>query len=233
MAIRSVVICIVGAFCAASAAHAGTITYDFNDGTLGGLIKTNDPGYSATVGGGVVTVSNPAGTPAGGRVTLTTPFTVSGDFTASFVGNRTGIGNSQIGIQAGADSTALADIFFQRSNVIAANAFKPFVFTLFQDPNNSSTVTLSIARQGNTLTETYNDGVVNVSHSHTDASLAAPVTLALFLVSDLGDTGAHTGTLDNFTITSASVPEPTCAGLLLVAGIPLTGRRRRSALLKS
>jgi len=212
--------------CAATSAQAGVVTYNFDDGTLGGLIKTNDPGYSASVANGVVTVSNPAGTPAFGRVTLTTPFTVSGDFTASVLADRTGIGQSQIGIQAGADSTALADIFFQRTNVIAANAFKPSVTTLFQDTNSSPVVTLTIARQGNTLTETYNDGVVNVSHSHTDPILAAPVTLALFLVTDLGDTGAHQGTLDNFTITSASVPEPTCAGLLVLATTLVIRRRR-------
>jgi hypothetical protein len=159
-------------------------------------------------------------------VTVTTPFTVSGDFTASFVGDRTGIGESQMGIEAGSGSTALADLFFQRAGVIAANAFKPSVYTLFQDPNGSAVVTLTISRQGSTLTETYDDGVVHVSHSHSDPSLTAPVTLGVFLVSDLGDTGAHMATLDNFTITAASVPEPGCAGLVVAAAL-VGGRRRR------
>src|SRR5947208_1702160 len=81
-------------------AFAGSVTYDFSDGTLDGLTPfVNSPGYSYTISGGVLNVSATAGT-GNGSVFFGTPFNVSGDFTATVDVSRSGlVSGGDIGLE--------------------------------------------------------------------------------------------------------------------------------------
>ena len=219
---------LVGLFFLASQGRATVVTYNFNDGTLGGLVVKKDPGFSVTVTNGVANVSESAGFGNGG-LNLYTPFTITGDFTATVLVNRTGIGSCEAGLQAESpdDTSTLANIFFVRASNIASNIFRPTVYTAYNTANNAATMTLGLSRVGTTITETYNDGSGNVTHSQSHPTMAGPLKLHLFLGEEFGDYGAHAASFDNFTITADGIPEPATAGLFMLPALwMMMGRRR-------
>lgn len=209
--------------------RAATVTYDFNDGTFGGLIVTAPPGYSAVASGGVVNVTKDAGA-GNGSVYLAAPFTLTGDFVATVVAHRDDLAaNGEMGIIG---LPALGDVFFYGNDVIQGNVFSPSVDGSSR-LDSAATVTFKFQRTGNTLTSYYDEGGgFQTLFSKTDPSLAAPSTLRLFFQQAYGSTAAQSGYFDNFTITSDSIsavplPGTAAGGLVLLGGLGLTKLRRR------
>jgi hypothetical protein len=215
-------------FCGATS-RGSTITYNFNDGTSDGLVLTANGGFSASFTGGTANVSEAAGV-GNGLLDLSTPYSISGDFTATVTGSRSAIGDSELGLVFGnsvaAPPTGISDVFFVGTTNIGANIFL-HTQTNAEVSNSATSVLFEIQRTGDTITNYYDAGSGLVAvNSETDATLTASGQVFLLLQEEFGDTGAHAGSFDNLTISSNSVPEPASAALILVAGLPLLGRRR-------
>jgi hypothetical protein len=222
----------------AGSAVAGTITYDFNDGTLDGLVPAQTAGYSYNVSGGVLNVSGAAGT-GNGDVLFTTPFSVSGDFTATVDATRSVLnsgGDMVIQILLPGPGGFLDIYEAGPSNIFSNTDATRGLFNSASDSN--TTVNLKIARVGNTLTTSFSDNggaTYTTLLSATDASFGGPTPIDIFLDQEHGNTGAQSGYFDNLSITSDSVPAPlpssAWGGLVLLAGLGLmTVVRRRFTL---
>ncbi|HSZ57860.1 MAG TPA: hypothetical protein VK797_19510 [Tepidisphaeraceae bacterium] len=218
----------------ASRALGGTITYDFNDGTLEGLVPSQTAGYSYNVSGGVLNVNAAAGTGNGGA-DFKSPLTITGDFSATVDATRTNLavgGNMVISmLQSGG---AFIDVYENGPNNIFSNT-EP-ARGLFNSASDSSlTELLRIDRSGNTVTTSFsNDGgnTFQTLISTTLASFGGPVQLGIFMDQEAGNTAAQSGSFDNFTITSPSItplPSGAWGGLVLLCGIGLTAAMRRNA----
>jgi hypothetical protein len=82
----------------AAPAMAITFTEDFDGAALSPNLSTSaGAGFSATLGGGVLTFSEQAGF-ANGSAAVITNFSVLGDFTATVSANRAGIGAAEAGL---------------------------------------------------------------------------------------------------------------------------------------
>lgn len=225
------ILCAVALYSISVAMTRGsTITYDFSDDTSDGLILSADPGFSATFTGGAANVSEAAGV-GNGLLYLSTPYSISGDFTATVVGSRSGIGDSEIGLVFG-DATALgapdiSDAFFVGTGNIAANIFLPTQTTAEQS-NSASSVTFEIQRTGDTITNYYDAGSGLVTlNSETDPSLTGSGQVFLLLDEEFGDTGSHAGSFNNLTVTGDSLPEPSTLALLGAGLLMLLRRQTR------
>lgn len=204
--------------------RAGTIVYNFNDGTLDGLIATQTPGFSFNVSGGVLNVSSAAGT-GNGSVTFTTPFTVSGDFTATVDATR-------LSLPFGGDMViemllpgGFLDIYENGPGSIFSNTDATRgLFASASDSN--ATVNLKISRVGNTLTTSFSDNggsTYTTLLSATDASFGGPTPFTIFLDQEHGNTSAQSGYFDNLTITSDSITTPAPLPSAVMGGVVLLG----------
>jgi len=229
---------ILSGFFLTASAFAGTVTFNFNDGTLDGLLAAQTAGYSYNVSGGVLNVSGAAGT-GNGDVLFTTPFSVSGDFTATVDATRTVLnsgGDMVIQILLPGPGGFLDIYEIGPSNIFSNTDSSRGLFNSAVDSN--ITVNLKIARVGNTLTTSFsdNDGVTYTTLlSATDASFGGPTPIDIFLDQEHGNTSAQSGYFDNFTISSDSItaaplPSSAWSGFALLGGFGLTiVVRRRSS----
>jgi hypothetical protein len=196
-----------------------------------GLAAAASPGTSFTVGGGTLALDQAAGT-GDGDIFVTTTSPVSGDFVATVTASGAGLGSADLGLEIGSPgwTDTLADVFLNDyANGVIGNIFYPTTNGQYQ-PKSTDTLTLTIARSGNTVTESYDSGsgpiVVN---SGTDSSLGGPIDLGVFLLEAAGDTAEHYGTFSNFQVTSGAdlattpVPEPATAGLMASGVLALCG----------
>jgi hypothetical protein len=198
------------------------------------LAATGSPGTSFTVGGGTLALDQAAGVGDGDIfVTLTSP--VSGDFIASVVASGAsgvGLGRADLGLEIGSPgwTDTLADVFLNdNAGGVIGNIFQPTVSGQFQ-PKSTDTLILTIARSGNTVTESYDAGSGSiVVNSATDPSLSGPIEIGVFLLEVAGDTAEHYGTFSDFRVASGddlapmSVPEPATAGLMVSGVMALCG----------
>lgn len=211
-----------------------------------GLSATGSSGTSFTVAGGTLALDQAAGAGEGDIfVTLTSP--VSGDFVATVVASGAsgvGLGRADLGLEIGSPgwTDTLADVFLNdNAGGVIGNIFQPTVSGQFQ-PKSTDTLILTIARNGNTVTESYDAGSGSiVVNSATDPSLSGPIEIGLFLLEVAGDTAEHYGTFSDFHVVSGddlaatSVPEPATTGLmasgvLALCGVSAATRRKSGSI---
>lgn len=225
-------------------AQADTATYNFNDGTLDGLVvQQQTAGYSYTVTGGKLNLSAVNGAGAGG-IDLETPFAVTGNFTETVVATwalPTNDGDLQLGGGNGLPG-GLAnyfDVFFTfnlgpaaiQSNIYGADTLLTTNYIL----DASMSATLKLTRTGDTVAAYYDDGsgFVEVA-SYTDPSLLGSFTPRIGLDQYEGGIQAQSSSFDELTITSPSitspVPLPTAAGSGLCVFLGLAGIKLISSL---
>lgn len=228
--------------CGASApSFATTFTTNFNSGVLDPNLLTSTPlGFGISLTDGQAVFSKTAGT-GNGSADIVTNFSLLGDFTVSVLANRINPFGIEMGVAVVPTSSSggFADTFFSRSGAIVANQFIIPGFGYDTTDNSAALVTFLIQRSGYTMSLLFNDGSgFNTLKSDTDASLAAPMQVDLFLVNEVGDTSAQQGTFDNFSITAnqfsgfvaaSPIAEPETYAMML-AGLGLLGfaaRRRK------
>ena len=205
-----------------------------------GLAATGSPGTSFSVGGGTLALDQAAGD-GNGDISVTTTSAVSGDFVAMVTALGKGLGRADLGLVLGtADWTyTLADVFLNGlAGTVNGNVFQPAFSGAFL-PKSTEALTLTITRQGDTVTDIFDAGAGPVViNSGTDPALGGPVNIGLFLLEAAGDTGAHHGAFTHFQVASGSdvevvpVSEPTAAalmmsGLLAFCGLHVVARRRQ------
>ena len=201
-----------------------------------GLAATASPGTSYTVGGGTLALDQAAGI-GNGDIFVTTTSSVNGDFVATVTASGAsgvGLGPADLGLEIGSPgwTNTLADVFLNdHANGVIGNIFGPVVSGQFQ-PKSTDTLTLTIARRGDTVTESYDAGTgPTIINSGTDPSLNGPIEIGVFLLEAVNDTTEHYGTFRNFQVTSNTditatpVPEPTTAGLMASGVLALCGIR--------
>jgi hypothetical protein len=198
-----------------------------------GLDASGTAGTSYSVGGGTLTFSQAAGE-GNGDVSVTSTLRVSGNFVATVIASGPKLGAADLGLVLGtADfGYTISDVFLNgTSDTVNGNIFQP-VFTGLFTPIPVSTLTLSIVRQGNTISDIYNIGagpvVINTA---TAPVLAEPVNIGLFLDESFGNTSLHMGAFTHFSI-SVPIAEPSSLALLVTGlfGLALYSaiRRRRA-----
>ena len=201
-----------------------------------GLAATASSGTSFTVGGGTLALDQATGA-GDGDIFITTTSPMSGDFVATVTASGAsgaGLGRADLGLEMGSPgwTDTLADVFLNDyANGVIGNIFAPTTNGQYQ-PKSTDTLTLTIARSGDTVTESYDAGAGPiVVNSGTDASLDGPIEIGVFLLEAAGDTAEHYGTFSNFQVTSdadlaaTSVPEPATAGLMASGVLALCGIR--------
>jgi len=216
-----------------STANAGVITYDFNDGTLGGLLVTGrSPGYSYNVSAGRlhVTAATDSNGVGGASLQLATPFNVTGDFTvtvdASFPNPPSG---EELDLSMYRPGIAgYANLYLYHGGVIwsgIALGSSPQTFNSVQTGITSATFKLS--RTGDTIATSYNTGSGFVALGQvTDPANTYPMPIHIGLYQEHAGAVTAAGSFDNLTITSPSVPEPASLSLLAFGGVSLFRRRR-------
>ena len=179
-----------------------------------GLAEGGSDGTSLAVGGGNLVLSLDAGKGNGG-ISVTTTFSLAGNFVASVRASGVGLGRGGLGMSLGSADVGntLADLFLNGASVtVNGNIFQP-VFSGAYLQNPATSPTLTISRVGDTVSEIFDPGSGPVLvNSGTGAALGVPMTIDLFLEVASGDLGAHQGTFSDFTVDS--VPEPATAALL-------------------
>jgi len=223
-------------FAMSGAARADTVTYNFNDGTLDGLVPGSVPsGFSYTFSGGSLNVSEASGVGNGGIV-FQTPFDISVDFTATVYAARNNPANGgDFVIHAQLGSSFTGDTFLAGANSIYSVVTGP-TYTGNGASDSSTSATLSINRTGDTVTTSYTDSSgTTVLQSKTDPSLLGSTAITIFFDQELGNTAAQSGSFDNLTITSDSIvaaplPSSVWGGLcpLGLLGMGTLLRRRRT-----
>ena len=198
-----------------------------------GLAVAASPGTSFTVGGGTLALDQATGA-GNGEIFITTTAPVNGDFVATVNTSGVGLGRADLGLVLGsADwSDTLADVFLNdNAGTVNGNIFQPVVSGQYQ-PKTTDTLTLTIARSGDTVTESFDAGAGPVViNSGTDPSLNGPIEIGVFLLEAAGDTAEHSGAFSNFQVTSGAdlpttpVPEPAMAGLMASGVLALCGVR--------
>ena len=157
-----------------------------------GLAATGSPGTSFSVGGGTLALDQAAGEGNGG-ISVTTTTAVGGDFVATVTALGMRLGRTDLGLVLGtADWTyTLADVFLNDlAGTVNGNVFQPAFSGAFL-PKFTEALTLTITRQGDTVTDTFDAGAGPVViNSGTDPALGGPVNIGLFLLEAVGDTGA-------------------------------------------
>jgi hypothetical protein len=200
---------------------------NFNSGVLDPRLSVyTSPGFSFTESGGVGNVTKAAGI-GNGIAYVGTNFQVFGDFTASVEVKRTGL--STIG-EMGLTTPNTTDVFFVDNNQINSNIFVSPGFGTRSVQNSSSSVLFQIRRLGNTIFQEYNDGTgFKLLHSASAGNSLGPTYLGFFLLQEYGDTGAHSGSFDNFRISDsgAAVPLPATIFLLGSGLVGVAAFRRR------
>jgi hypothetical protein len=204
--------------------RAGTVTYNFNDGTLDGLVVAGEsPGFSYNVSGGQLNVNAAAGSGNGG-VSFETPFDVTGDFTATVVASWTALPSGGDLVLNDSDS----DIFFYSGTAVNSN-IDGSSRTTNSISNTSTDATFEMIRTGDTVTTYYDTGggFTEVA-SRTDSLLAGSTPIGIFLDQELGNDASEAGSFDNLSITSASVPNPASISIASLGTGGLLLRRRRT-----
>lgn len=159
------------------------------------LVSRITTGFGISYAGGRVTIDKKDGV-GNGAGTLTTTFRAAGDFTATVTSIRNKLSYSgEMGLAIKHIDGVFTDVFFMGLSRIHANITPNHGSR--QTNNSSSVSTFSIERIGNTIFTKY-DGVV--LHSTTDSALSVPSKVQLFLLQEYSDTGAHSGSFQNFTI---------------------------------
>lgn len=187
-----------------------------------GLATTGLRGTGITVGGGTLALDQAAGS-GDGEISVTTSVPVNGDFVATVMASGVGLGRADLGLVVGSadwDYT-LADVFLNDlAGTVNGNIFQPTFNGAFL-PKSTETLTLTVIRRGNTLSDIFDAGAGSILiNSGTDPSLGGSTNIGLFLLEAAGDTGAHHGTFTHFQLTSGSdtettpLPEPATVGLL-------------------
>jgi hypothetical protein len=216
-------------------AFGDTVSYNFDDGTLDGLIPAvaNSSRYAYNVSGGVLNVSA-APVTGDGAVAFETPFSVSGDFTATLDATRSSvIGGQDMELFI---STPFTGVYlYGPSNVFSSSVISPG-FNLAGD--STSTVRLKISRTGNTVTTSFSDnggGSYTTLLTLTDPSNLSTTPIWFEFAQDAGVTSAESGYFDNLSITSDSIstaplPSAGWGGIALLAGLVLTNAVRHRFL---
>lgn len=189
-------------------APAFTLTEDFDDGTLHpGLKVVADPGFSFTIadGKGVFEQAEGAGN---GAVYLQTNFLVFGDFIASVDMDRSQLGAdrpAELGLHT-SHASGFMDIFFVGSlyQMNANFVFPPDEGGVVTYDSSPTPFTFRIRRVGEQVffESDPGSGFVEI-WSVTDPRVTEPAVIGLFLIQEFGNTDAHSGTADNFSIEAA------------------------------
>lgn len=189
-----------------------------------GLEVSASPGTSYTVGGGRL-VLDTAAIQSDERITVGTTFQVAGDFIATVTASGTALGRADLGLMLGTPdwSPVIADVFLNGgSHTVNGNIFEPaFSGKFLAAP--SDTLTLSIKRIGDTITEFFDgaNGQPIVVNSVTSPVLATPVQVGLFLAEIPRLITTNEGTFTDFEVLSpTNAPEPASSGMV---GIGILG----------
>jgi len=169
-------------------------------------------GFTYQYGTGGLTISQAAGY-GNGELQFPTSFTISGDFSASVVVSRQGLGTAELGLMVTDQYvSSLIDIYFHASSDIVSNTFPlvpnpTYLVKQTEISNSNTSVTFRISRRGNRLVSAYDDGAgFVVLNSSTDvAGYGAPVKVSLFLIEAYNDTGAHQGSFSSLRISAVSL----------------------------
>jgi hypothetical protein len=176
-------------------------------------------------------MSKQAGTTTG-AVEIHTNFKVSGNFTADLTLDNTNLGTGDFGMRIGEDfwTYPITEMFFQgpqgtNSGVISSYGSSSG-YGLAGFGTSTHTATLRVVRTGNQF-QYFANGQLKSAWIGSNLVGPAPVTIFLRPFSGfgafdptVGQSDAHSGVLDQFTLTAdAFVPEPTSGILVIFASV--------------
>lgn len=219
----------------------GTVVFTetFDGPTLDPRLSVDEPpGFSFALSSGQGVFSKTAGT-GDGKVSLSTSFTLFGDFSATVTAERASLsGFGEAGLAA-QHQNGFTDVFFFGDEEINSNIFvAPLNSTQILDTT-AAMVEFRIRRVGmNVFHEVDTGSGFQLLNSASDVALLGPVTIELFLLQRLGNTDAHSVSFDDLSIEAdglhlSGVTVPVLSplglvmtGLLLFAAMVLVIRRR-------
>jgi hypothetical protein len=242
--------CIFGIIIALSTAASSfavapaTLSESFSGATLDSRLSISASSNAYSIGqltaGSTWQMSKQAGTTTG-AVEIQTNFKVSGNFTAELTIDNTNLGTGDFGMRFGEYffNYPITEMFYQGPQGVNFGTIASYVpggYSIGGFNTSTHVGTLRVVRSGNQF-QYFANG--HLASTGTGSSFVGPATVTIFLRPysgsgafdpTAGQSDAHSGVLDQFTLTAdAFVPEPTSATLILFACVVTwmsTGRAR-------